>query len=64
MPLKTENNKRLIFQKFKILKFINKMTSLHEEDVVHFIHSIQKKTGISAEKAAELYLKQTKQGSN
>jgi hypothetical protein len=40
------------------------MTSLHEEDVVHFIHSIQKKTGISAEKAAELYLKQTKQGSN
>ena len=40
----------------------NKMTS-HEDAVVHFIHSIQKKTGLSAEKAAELFLK-TNQGCN
>jgi hypothetical protein len=38
------------------------MTS-HEDEVVHFINSITKKTGLSAEKAAELFLK-TNQGCN
>jgi hypothetical protein len=37
------------------------MTSVREEEIVQFIHSIQQKTGISAEKAADLYLKQTNQ---
>ena len=40
------------------------MTSLDEEEVVHFINTLRNKTGISADKAADVYLKQNNQGSN